>query len=177
MRRHWNSKGVRIGAAAASAAVGLTHGQAHADVTYTYTGRPFDVAACVQQFGTGNGTVCVAGNITATFTFGAEVTPGFTGQTNQQVAATFSVFGTTLKWPSDPGIQKSAPGTFTFEHGGIKNWVFGVSESRTNESIMINSTFLPGNAVGDLAYINGTAAPNDLGKTASPGIWSKQNVE
>jgi hypothetical protein len=89
------SKPTKAGTASLISVVAIICGtpqQARAQVTYTYTGNPFDVSACDQLMFAS----CPSGNLTASATF--SVSP-FSGQLTP-IAVTLSTPQFTLTYPS-----------------------------------------------------------------------------
>lgn len=107
------------------------------NLTYEYTGSPYNPMTC--SFGA---SMCkLSGHLSATVTFGPEVTPGYSGQVVGYKAAILNGSGITFS-----SANSNPTGyTFYFKNGEIYNWSFGLE--RNDDSYGAHTTnFKPSNS-------------------------------
>lgn len=155
------------------------------EAVYVYTGQPFDIPACVANFGQGPPT-CVSGSITAQVTFN-NLPSGYTGLVGaasgtvnsgfcslapltmpcvESFTATASGVNITRTVPDPTGVAGSNL-LISFSGGAITGWLLTIQDVATGDNeIGINDSV---GSTADSAETNpsGVAGLND-----TPGTWS-----
>ena len=141
---------------------------AEANVTYYYTGKPYDVALCESEY---PNDACPDGNLSGSFVL--PVASGYTGTVATLSSVNIQTLGTNLT--SASGLCSGGNVSITLNSGVVTRWQITVSFpsasgcSSPSSSVTTWGLTTPPTGDGDLATVG---PPNTTGVTTAIGTWS-----